>query len=244
MAFAKTSAVRCFQFGDNCPLHECPPHRLANIQHLSNAEGIQVQTGMRGLFESRLERYLELSLYFQSPFLRVVIDDADYYPASSEVQAILANCLPSFRKAGVVLAIENHDRFSYRTMLQWIEKNGEGLGVCLDTANSLGCNEGIGEIAGPLAPHTVNLHVKDILIRRVPTKMGFEIEGAPAGKGMIDLRGIVELLEVQGKCNTATLELWSKELESPQATIEREIRWVLESLDYLQRILQRDEPLQ
>ena len=111
------------------------------------------------------------------------------------------------------------------------------MGICLDTANSLGAGEGISEVVQLLAPYTVNLHVKDILIKRVPHKMGFIVEGVAAGDGMIDILSVIQQLKQTGRCKTATLELWSNPATTMEETIAKEKKLVKKSIQYLKKII-------
>jgi sugar phosphate isomerase/epimerase len=179
---AQQHQISVVQFGDNLPLHELGDEDLKNVQQAAMASNIQIEVGTRGLKEDHLRHYLAIAQQFGSPFLRIVIDDEGYEPAVAEVAAILKKVLPLFQEAGVCLAIENHDRFPAATLKYLIETTDDKwVGICLDTANSLGANEGTGEVVRILAPYTVNLHLKDIIIRRVQSKMGFTVEGCAAG---------------------------------------------------------------
>jgi L-ribulose-5-phosphate 3-epimerase UlaE len=101
----------------------------------------------------------------------------------------------------------------------------------------LGANEGINEVTRVLGSHTVNLHVKDIIIKRLSHKMGFMIEGCAAGEGILNIPHIIQQLKPYNKCKTVTLEVWSQ----PEATIEQAIakekQWVETSIKYLKTIL-------
>ena len=107
------------------------------------------------------------------------------------------------------------------------------IGVCLDTANSLGAGEGLEAVAHMLAPVTVNLHVKDFHIERVENMMGFHVTGRPAGQGFLDLHWLLKELEKYKKCQTAVLELWPPALASVKESIENEAEWARQSVAYL-----------
>src|SRR6185503_10468118 len=97
-----------------------------------------------------------------------------YRPDPKTLASILREIAPNLD--GLTLAIENHDRFPAAILRDVIEKvANDRIGICLDTANSLGSGEGIEAVADILAPFTVNLHIKDFLVERVPHKMGFTI---------------------------------------------------------------------
>ncbi len=232
---AKRNNIRFVQIGDNYPLHDSDIAALAKI---SNTAGIGLEVGARRLTHERLSEYIAIAAKLQSPFLRMVIDDAGYHPSPEDVTRIIQAFLPEFKKHRVMLAIENHDRFSSQTLVDLINRTDpEWIGICLDTANSFGAVEGTYETVRLLAPYTVNLHIKDISIRRHDHKMGFTIEGTPAGSGLLNLPEIINTVRAYGKCRTATLELWPGYTGNVADTIRREKQWVLESIHYLKSIL-------
>jgi len=155
--------VHVVQIGDNLPLHTLQPAQLRALEAAAQACRVDIEVGTRGIAPEHLERYLDLATRFSSRVLRVVVDTPDHRPSEGEVLSTLKPLLPSFEAQGVVLAIENHDRFAATTLARLItELNSPAVGICLDTANSLGALEGTKEVVATLAPFTVNLHVKDV----------------------------------------------------------------------------------
>ena len=101
----------------------------------------------------------------------------------------MAEVLPVFAAASVNLALENHGLHTSRELADLLRGIGNPvLGCCLDTVNSFGSLEGPEQVIRNLASHTICLHLKDFVIRRHPHQMGFEILGAPAGQGRLDIR--------------------------------------------------------
>jgi len=199
--------------------------------------GIQLELGTSGLTPSNLHEHIELCKLFDSPFLRMVIDKEYYRPSLEDIVQTITSSLPLLQESGVVLAIENHDRFRAADIKSIIEATDpRWVGVCLDTANSLGCGEGIKTVSETLAPYVVNLHVKDIIIERVPTKMGFTVQGTVAGEGLIDLPGLMTLIQ-NGRCFTATLEVWSASAETIEETLQNEWQMAQKSIQNLKQIL-------
>jgi sugar phosphate isomerase/epimerase len=135
---------------------------------------------------------------------------------------------------GIQLGIENHDRFPARTLRSMIEAAGsDRIGICLDTANSLGAAEGLETIVSVLGSLTLNLHLKDFCIARVPHLMGFTVEGRPAGGGMLDVRWLLDQLAPFGRCETAILELWTPPESDIAQTVAKEEAWAAESVAFL-----------
>lgn len=235
--FARSRGLRLVQFGDHLPIELLSVQQFAELRHEAFAGGppISIETGSRGLTESSLKRSIAMSHALDSRLLRFVIDGPGHEPEPSEVIALLRAAMPLLKEANVTLGLENHDRFPARTLRQMLEKIGSSdIGICLDTANSLGAGEGLEYVLDQLGPHTVNLHLKDFMITRVPHAMGFTIEGRPAGKGALNIPELLEKLARFGRCRTAVLETWTPPERSLAETIIKERHWTEDGLDYLQ----------
>jgi sugar phosphate isomerase/epimerase len=234
LAFARTSGLGVVQFGDHLPLHTFAPERIASLHHAAREAGITIELGARGLTPGHLHEYLDLARNLQAPLVRFVIDAPAYEPAVDHVISLLRAAVPRLEAENVILGIENHDRFPARTLRRIMEAVGSRhVGICLDTANSLGAGEGIGHVLDELAAHAVNLHVKDFAITRVPHAMGFAITGRPAGQGMLDVPALRDTIAAHGRCRTAILETWTPPETDLAATLAKELSWAVESLAYL-----------
>ena len=224
--------VKLVQIGDNLPLQNFDATRLSRLADRAANEGVQIEVGARGLTPERVANYVTIARRLNARLIRFVIDDGNYRPTPDVVSAILREVSPLL--AGLTLGIENHDRFSATALREVIESAGsQHIGVCLDTANSLGAGEGIEAVAGVLGPLTVNLHIKDFWIERVPYLMGFKVTGRPAGHGMLNLPALLEQLAPFKRCCTAVLELWTPPEAQIEQTITKETAWAEQSLDYL-----------
>lgn len=229
---AREHGITLLQIGDNLPLHTFEPARLHRLAQRAAKEGVQLEIGARRLTRERIAEYTRIARELGASLVRFVIDDADYHPTPDEVTGILREATPLLE--GLTLGIENHDRFSAASLRAIIEAADSALmGVCLDTANSLGAGEGVDAVTATLAPLTVNLHIKDFQIQRLPHLMGFTVTGRPAGGGMVDLPRLLKQLAPFQRCHTAVLELWTPPEPQLAATISKESKWAAESLDFL-----------
>ena len=193
---------------------------------------VQLEVGARRLVPERVAEYARIARRLNARLIRFVIDDTGFHPPPDEVTATLKKCAPLLD--GLRLGIENHDRFPAATLREMIERAGdERIGVCLDTANSLGAGEGIDVVAETLAPLVLNLHVKDFHIARVPHLMGFTVSGRPAGGGFLDVPRLLKQLAPARRCETAVLELWTPPEPRLEDTIAKEAAWAAQSLNYL-----------
>jgi len=226
------------QLADNLSLTGLDAGELIKIRSHASLHQIGIEIGSRGLTEENLHRFIDLAVFFESPILRMVIDGIDYQPDLDTIRAVIRNAIGRLESSRIILAIENHDRLHAATFRDIVEQSGSRyLGICLDCVNSMGIGEGIDTVLGFLAPYTVNLHIKDFIVKRVSHKMGFIIEGTPAGKGMLDLPFVLEKLRPYGKCRSAILELWTPPAGSLQETMDREENWARESILYMNKIL-------
>ena len=226
--------VRRVQVADNLPLDRLTETELDELADCAKNLRVSIEVGTRGIVPEHLGRYLALAQRFGSPILRVVMDGADHHPSPSEVVDLLLPWRVAFEKAGIVLAIENHDRFSSKTLVGLIEQLGRGwVGVCLDTVNSFGALEGPALVLETLGPLVVNLHVKDFTIFRASHMMGFNVEGRPAGQGKLDIPWVLSELKRYGRDPNAILELWTPPASALAATIAKEASWAEESVIYL-----------
>jgi sugar phosphate isomerase/epimerase len=224
--------VALLQIGDNLPLHTFDESRMVRFAERATTQGVQVEVGARRLIPERVAEYARIARRLNARLMRFVIDDVGFHPGPDEVTAILKECAPVLD--GLLLGLENHDRFTAATLRDMIERAGdERIGVCLDTANSLGAGEGLDTVLATLAPLTVHLHIKDFQIARMPHRMGFHVEGRPAGAGMLDVPAILRRLVATGRCATAALELWTPPEADTVSTIAKEAQWASRSLDYL-----------
>ena len=234
---AAKHGFKLVQIADNLPLHELSEGELERLKNLTQSLDIEVEVGTRGIANGNLERYLALAQFFNSPLLRVVVDSDGHHPDPNEVSQIVAKVLPKFEAAGVTLAIENHDRFKARDLLKILETlDSAHVGICLDTVNSFGALEGPEVVTKTLAPHVVNVHIKDFDIRREAHNMGFRIFGTPAGQGVLDIPWLVESLDMKGRKINAILELWPAPEENLERTIAKEAQWLAQSVQVLQAL--------
>lgn len=233
------SGLGCLQIGDNLPLHLLSPERLATLKALITKHNIRLELGARKLTADHLNHYIKLAAYFQSPLLRFVIDGDQYEPSLNTVTGIIRELLPVLSTHNLTLGIENHDRFKAVDLATMIESIGhDRVGICLDCINSLGAGEGFDWVSDVLAPHTVNLHIKDVAIRRMAHKMGFIVTGAPAGAGMINVPQLIEKLSRYNRCQSAVLEQWVEPEARIDDTVKKEHEWATRGIHYLMQLPQ------
>jgi sugar phosphate isomerase/epimerase len=227
------------QVADNLPLDALPEGELSAFAGRASAAGVALEVGTRGIAPERVRRHLAIACTVGSPIVRVVVDSAGHHPSPEEVVVLLAPHAPAFRRAGVVLAIENHDRFPVATLRSIVERLGtDWAGICLDTVNSFGALEGPAVVVGTLAPLAVNLHVKDFVVTRYGSQMGFTVEGRAAGQGSLDVPWLFGELVRAGRADlTAVIELWTPRAATLEETVATEQHWARESVAFLRPLV-------
>ena len=222
------------QIDDNLPLAPLPERDLRSLRALADHAGVALEVGMRGLLEDTVARYLAVARTLGSTLLRVVVDGPGSEPTPDQVIASLRRLVPALERAGVTLAIENHDRFPSAVLAEMVRAAGSvRVGVCLDTVNSFGALEGPAVVVENLGPLTVNLHLKDFVVRRAGHKMGFTVEGTPAGAGRLDIPWLLQRLRAFGRDPNAILELWVPPDDDLERTVAKELEWANRSVAYL-----------
>jgi sugar phosphate isomerase/epimerase len=235
---ARRHGLAVVQLGDNLPAHAFSPERLDAFVAAASAHAIDVELGARGLTDTHLERYVALCRQAGTRLLRFVIDGPGYEPPVRDVRALAREAVPVLEAAGVTLAIENHDRFPARVLRALVDEVGSPfIGICLDTANSLGAGEGLEYVTALLAPITVNLHVKDVAITRLPHQMGFLVEGRALGEGMLAIPRTIERVAAEGRCASVILEGWSSPAAELADTLRIEAARAEQSVQTLKRWL-------
>jgi sugar phosphate isomerase/epimerase len=231
---AAAAGLGCVQVADNLPLDALSDGERRELRTLAAERAVAIEVAARGLTPDRLEQYLDLAVFFHSPILRFVVDGPGHEPAVDEVVAVIGAALPRLRETGIRLAIENHDRLKSAEFREIVLRTDpEQVGICLDSVNSMGAGEGVREVVAALAPHALNLHVKDFAVERVSHKMGFVVTGRPAGQGMLDVPWLLDEIRGHGRCQSAILELWTPPADTIEETVAREAAWADQSLRFL-----------
>jgi sugar phosphate isomerase/epimerase len=230
---AETLGVSVVQLCENVPIS--PEQQDDLMIRAKERPGFRIEFGTRGLNEGRLKAAVCAAAEHGNDFVRLVIDDKGQEPSPDEVIAWL-NAFGKFLPSGVKIAIENHDRFCPDTLLK-IVRAVPNTGITLDTVNSFGALEGPQHVVETLAPHVLSLHIKDFTIRRVPSQMGFVIEGCPAGEGRLDIPWLLDCIRAAGRDPNAIIELWTPPENTLEDTVAREAEWAKRSVDYMRTLL-------
>jgi 3-oxoisoapionate decarboxylase len=225
--------VGVVQIADNLPLHELDSQELRDVREQAVSLGIKIEVGTRGVEPEHLLRYLNLAVQLDAVLVRTLTHTVESQPSLEQAEQWIRNVLPEFESQGATLGLENYEKHSSYGLATLVRKlDSKSIGICLDTVNSLGALETPEAVVKTLAPFTVNLHVKDFVIERVPYKMGFIVSGAPAGSGQLDVPWLLSQMRVDDKVS-AILEQWPIPQESMEATVAMEHEWAKQGVQYL-----------
>lgn len=231
--------VPILQIADNYPLHLLTEQRLEQLDRYAMERQITLEVGTRGISRKNLITYVHIAEKLHARLLRVVIDAKGDEPSAEESVARIRPILPVLREKNILLGIENHDRFSSHVFAEIVKKlDSPYVGIVLDTVNSFACEENTDQVLNELASYTVNFHMKDFHIERVPGAMGLLVTGTIAGEGRLNFPGIIERLRKEAKTDFSTIiELWMQPEKSIKKTLEKENRWVEQSVSNIKRML-------
>jgi 3-oxoisoapionate decarboxylase len=229
--------LNLLQIADNLPLESLSVEKQLDLYEKAKSLNVTLEVGTRGILNSNLQRYLEISKRLHSRLLRIVIDSKRHEPSPEEVIRLLAAELPDFEHANIILGIENHDRFKVKTLAHIVQTLASShLGIVLDTVNSFGSLEPPELVVEVLGPYTVNLHIKDFDVRRASHNLGLEIYGTAAGQGRLDIPTVVKQLQDYGREFTSVLEFWAAPEATVEASIAKEKTWAEQSITYLKSL--------
>lgn len=239
LARAQALGVRVLQLADGLELHRLSGAERAAIRAQADALGIDLEVGTRATTREELLDYLTVAQELRSPFLRVVLRTAQQQLSPEECVALLKQVRAEFEASGIVLAIETHESLRAHELCDILKRaGGDWVGVCFDTANSLGCFEPAETVMSVLRNYIVNVHLKDVTVRRSGHSLGFIIEGTPAGQGKLDLPAIISVARTLPRPGiNAILEHWVPAAATLAETLAKEQQWAEESVGYLRRFI-------
>ncbi len=225
------------QICDNLPLDGRSPAEMTALRRRAEAAGVRIEVGTRGSEVARLQRYLDIAASLGSPVLRTLLT-----PGSSADETVAAGAasirsiLPRLEAAGIVLAIENYEHLRVELLRRLVDDIGSPwVAVCLDPVNSFGAGQDTTRAVETLAAVTAAVHVKDFRVARLPHKMGYELTGAPAGTGQLDVCGLLAAVGARGGGFSAVLEQWVPWQGTIEATVELEHEWLEKSAENMRR---------
>ena len=235
---ARELQVPVLQIADNLPLEQLSESELDELAKQAEEWNISIEIGTKGIEASHLMRFLDIAKKFKSPILRTLPAFFGKTAVFDEVKSTLAQVLPAFEKAGVIIVLENTEAFTaaeYVTLMEQV--NHPNLRLCVDLANALGKMEGPYYVFEKMMPYCANYHFKDVEIIRSQTLMGFSVTGKPSGSGQIPVKWVLNKLKSNNMFPSVIIELWPPLQEDIEKTIELENDWAKQSVSNLKSIM-------
>ncbi len=238
---AVTFGAEVVQFGDNMPLEIYSDDELDKIRLYAEEHNIELEAGMRKSTPERLSNYIRITQRIGARILRLITDGVDFEPDFEECCRIFSSAIPQLEACGVVLGIENHDRFHAREYAQMVKTVGHPqVGLTVDSVNSLSIEEPIEEVLEQMAPYCVCLHLKDYVIRRIDGGGGLLIMGACPGTGRLDIRKCYEECRKKSTYDfNIILESWMEPCETLEETLRVEDEWARIGVEYLKDLVEQ-----
>lgn len=117
---------------------------------------------------------------------------------------------PVLRKHKVKLAIENHKGWRAAEHVAWIRRVGsEWVGACYDFGNNISLCEDPADTLRLLAPVTIFVSFKDMAV--APYEEGFLLSEMALGEGMLDIPGMVKVLQQKDPNMIFALEMITRD---------------------------------
>ncbi|MEO5980142.1 MAG: sugar phosphate isomerase/epimerase family protein [Chryseolinea sp.] len=125
---------------------------------------------------------------------------------------------PILKKYQMKLAVENHKDWRAVELAEMMKQmSSEWIGVTLDFGNSIALMEDPMEVVRTLAPYLLTTHVKDMAVDEYSN--GILLSEVPLGKGILDLKEMIEICEKANPKSTFNLEMITRDpLEIPCLT--------------------------
>ncbi len=120
------------------------------------------------------------------------------------VRTTLRHFAPAAFGSGLTFAIEDHQDFGSRELMDFCAEAGPGVGICFDVGNALAVGEEPLAFARRVAPLVRHLHLKDYNAQW--TDDGYRLVRCAIGDGAVPFREIADILNGRHETLTASLE--------------------------------------
>lgn len=234
LAQTKSLGLEVLQLCDNLPVQAWDKSELKRLGEEARRLGVILEVGASGMNIDHLRSYLEIVQALGAHLLRIAPwsgSPTRHRLPVERLREMVDQLLPACHEHDITLAIENYFDLSDEELAALIQQIGdEHVGVCLDTANSVGALQMPLETVEILAPHAVSLHLKDFVVTKQP--MGYRVSGAPLGQGWLDVPAVLDMVHRAGRQPNTLLELWVDPAETNEATLRKEDEWMRQSVAY------------
>lgn len=226
--------VDLFQICDYAPLLSYSAAELRDARALADDLGITIELGTKGIGTAHLETFLHLADVFGATLVRSMLFAPDHRPTLAEAEQLLRVAVPAYEAAGVTLALETYEQVPTADLVSLIETVGSDyLGICLDPANTVAILENPVDVIDRCSPYVKNVHVKDFQFTRRGGWVGFTLEGAELGTGLLDHQHLMTVVDPEARGINRIIEHWLPWQDSYETTRRIEDAWNTANLTYL-----------
>ena len=230
----RDQGVDLFQICDYAPILGYSAAQLRELRTIADDLGVQLELGTRGVLSDHLASFLGMAETLGATVVRSMINTAEHQPSLAEAESLLRTALPAYEAAGVTVALETYEQVRSTDLVSLVEAVGSpSLGICLDPANSVAALENPIDVIDRCAPYVANIHSKDFAFTRRGGWVGFTLEGAPLGTGLLDYDYLLETVSPNERGINQIIEHWLPLGETIEATIALENTWNTSNLQYL-----------
>jgi 3-oxoisoapionate decarboxylase len=205
----RAMGVDLFQICDYAPLLAMSAQELREIRQLADDLGLTLELGTKGVAAEHLATFLHLAETLGAELVRSMVFAPDFRPTLGEAERLLREAMPAWEAAGVTLALETYEQLTSTELVALVEQVGsDRLGICLDPANTVAALEHPRDVVERCAPYTKNVHVKDFAFTRRGGWVGFTLEGARFGEGLLDVDHLLRTVEPEARGINTIVEHW------------------------------------
>lgn len=234
LAQTKALGASVLQICDYPAIESMSPARLRGLRDHAAELGITLELGTRGISFAHLERYRELAALLGVRFVRSMLHTADHKPSPAEATGLLRQAVPRYRDQGVTLGLETYEQVPTKDLLAVVQAvDSPNLGVCLDPGNCVARLEMPAYVIEAVAPHVVNMHVKDFMFTRQEGWVGFSLIGCPLGAGLLDYDAMVRAVRPRARGINQIVEHWLPRAGTMEETCRTEQEWTRHSAEFL-----------
>lgn len=220
-----------FEICDDPRIEDRSAHGLAALRARAADLDLRLQLGTRGIDPARLARWVDMAEALDARVLRSMVQRPDAARGAAHVAETLGASLPRLEAAGVALALETYEQVPTATLVGAIEAVGSPLvGATLDPANCIAALERPVDVVDAVAPHALDLHVKDFRFDRQPGWVGFQLTGARMGSGQLDVQHELDAVHAAGRAPAAIVEHWLPWQGTSAASVALERDWTAATL--------------
>ncbi len=194
---------------------------IPTIARAAREQGLFITLATGGYAAGLLSESISLAAQLGAETVRTVVGGAKiggdrrplagrWQPFLQEVLTQLKEATASAEKAGVNLAVENHQDLASEELIWLCESIGSArFGINLDTGNPLATAEEPLDYFRRVAPYLKNVHLKDYAIHL--SEEGYRLVRCPIGQGVIDFPALFKILATSRPNITMSVELGALE---------------------------------